>query len=226
VTASTPRGHSLGELDATRRADVLVAVRAVEEAEQPVPRTALHALADATLRASVERVLLDSGRVLLEAPRGFLSGYADDVREALTADGIGFLPAEDRSVLCLVLLHAIAIPRARGTIPREADWTVAEPVDPRTLFVSKLPDSMIKAAVRRLRDAGILGYGSKHWIVPGPQFTRLTPAVIELIFEELVMLAEPDGLLAESIRRRRAARHGRMHTAATWPTPSTAQPKR
>jgi hypothetical protein len=222
MTASPPPAHSLAELEETRRADVLVAVRAVEEAEQPVPRTALRALADATLRASVERVLFDSGRALLETPRGFLSGYADDVREALTAEGIGLLPAEDRAVLCLVLLHAIAIPRARGTIPREADWTVAEPVDPRTLSVSKLPDSMIKAAVRRLRDAGVLGYGSNHWIVPGPQFARLTSAVIEVIFEELVMLAEPDGLLAESIHRRRAARGGHMRAVVTWPTASAA----
>lgn len=212
-----PSGHSLTELDATRRADVLIAVRAVEEAEQPVPRTAVRALADATLRASVERVLLDSGRVLLETPRGFLSGYADTVREALTADGIGLLPEDDRAVLCLVLLHSIAIPRARGTIPREADWTVAEAVDPRTLCVSKLPDSVIKASVRRLRDAGILGYGINHWIVPGPQFNRLTPDVIELIFESLVMLAEPDGMLAESIRRRRSARRSHMHAATPDP---------
>ena len=63
MTMHIPRGHSLAELDATRRADVLMAVRAVEEAEQPVPRTALRALADATLRASVERVLFDSGRI-------------------------------------------------------------------------------------------------------------------------------------------------------------------
>ena len=217
MTTHIPRGHSLAELDATRRADVLMAVRAVEGAEQPVPRTALRALANATLRASVERVLSDSGRILLETPRGFLSGYDDDVREALTADGIGFLPAEDRAVLCLVLLHAIAIPRARGTIPREADWTVAEAVDPRTLFVSKLPDSMIKASVRRLRDAGILGYGNNHWIAPGPQFSRLTSDVIELIFEELVMLAEPDGLLAESILRRRAARRGQLPATPTGP---------
>ena len=117
MTASPPRGHSLAELQETRRADVLVAVRAVEEAEQPVPRTALRALADATLRASVERVLFDSGRVLIETPRGFLSGYADDVREALTVDGIGILPAEDRAVLCLVLLHAIAIPRRAAPSP-------------------------------------------------------------------------------------------------------------
>jgi hypothetical protein len=104
------------------------------------------------------------------------------------------------------LLHAVAIPRAKGVVAREAAWTVAEPVDPRTLSVSKLPDSVIRAAVRRLRDAGILRYGANRWIVPGPQLARLTPAAIEWIFEELIVLAEPEGLLAESVRRRRSAR--------------------
>ena len=204
MTSSWP-GAALAELDPTRRADVLVAVRAVEEAERPVVRGAFRALADPTLKSSVERVLRESGRVLLESDLGFLSGYDDECRTALTADHIGVLTPDDRAVLCLVLLHSIAIPRARGTIPRSADWTVGEPVDPRTLSDSKLPDTMIKASVRRLRDAGILGYGSNRWIAPGPQFARLTPAVIELIFEELVVLAEPDGMLAESIHRRRSA---------------------
>lgn len=201
-------GPSLDALDDTRRADVLAALRAVEEAERPVPRAAFRALSDEGMRASVERVLADSGRVLLETPRGVLSGYADGVREALAKDGIGVLPPDDRAVLTLILLHSIAIPRARGTIPREADWTVGEAVSPQRLFESrKIPDSAIRSAVRRLRDAGIVGFGRDNWIVPGPQFARLTPAAIASLFEELVLLAEPDGLLAESIRRRRAARH-------------------
>ena len=203
---SPSQGPALADLDASARADVLVAVRAVEEAELPVPRAAFRALGDAALRAAVERVLDDSGRVLLETAQGFLSGYADDIREALAADGLGVLPPEDRAVLCLVLLHAVAIPRAKGIVAREAAWTVAEPVDPRTLSVSKLPDSVIKAAVRRLRDAGILRYGANRWIVPGPQLARLTPVAIEWIFEELIVLAEPEGPLAESIHRRRSAR--------------------
>lgn len=204
--APSPSAPTLADLDPSVRADVLVAVRAVEEAEQPVPRTAFRALADATLRAVVERVLDDSGRVLLETPHGLLSGYADDVREALAGDDLGVLPPEDRAVLCLVLLHAVAIPRARGAIPREAAWNVAEAVDPRVLSTSKLSDSLIRSAIRRLRDAGILAYGTRRWIVPGPQFARLTPAAIEWVFEELVVLAEPEGLLAESVRRRRSAR--------------------
>ena len=214
----SPSAPKLADLDPSVRADVLVAVRAVEEAEQPVPRTAFRALADATLRAAVERVLDDSGRVLLETPHGFLSGYADDVREALAGDGLGVLSPADRAVLCLVLLHAVAIPRAKGNIPREAAWTVAEAVDPRVLSTSKLPDSLIRSAVRRLRDAGILAYGTHRWIVLGPQFSRLTPAAIEWVFEELVMLAEPEGLLAESVRRRRAARRGPPSPESAVPT--------
>ena len=215
---SSPPTPRLADLSPAVRADVLVAVRAVEEAEQPVPRTAFRALADATLRAVVERLLGESGRVLLQTPEGFLSGYADDVREALASDGLGVLLPADRAVLCLVLLHAVAIPRAKGIIAREAAWTVAEAVDPRTLSASKLPDSLIKSSVRRLRDAGILAYGTHRWIVPGPQFARLTPAAIEWIFEELVVLAEPEGLLAESVRRRRTARRSSPPPEAAAPT--------
>lgn len=190
-----------------RRVDVLAAVRALDEAEVPLPRAAFRALGDETLRAVVEQTLTASGRVLIESPAGFISGYDDAVREALTTDGIGVLPEVDRAVLTLVLLWSVAIPRARGSIPAEADWTVAESVDPKTLATSTLPDSAIKGAIRRLRDAGVLAWGTNRWVVPGPQFHRLTPQVQEDLFQDLVLLAEPDGLLAESIRRRRAARH-------------------
>ena len=208
---------ALADLSPARRAEVLAAVRAVEEADRPVPRTAFRALADETLRASVEQALAAAGRVLLERPAGFLSGYDDQVADRLAVEGAGVLPPVDRAVLTLVLLYAIAIPRARGTVPADADWTVAEAVDPRSLKDSKLPDVVVQSAVRRLRDAGILGYGRHHWIVPGPQFARLTPAAVSSLYEELVLLAEPEGLLAESIRRRRDARRGTT-------VPSAAQP--
>ncbi len=189
-----------------RRADVIAAVRGLDEAETPLPRAAFRALGDETLRAAVEQTLAGSGRVLVETPTGFISGYDDTVREALVTDGICVLPEVDRAVLTLVLLWSVAIPRARGTIPADADWTVAEAIDPRTLTTSKLPDSSIRGAIRRLREAGILGFGTNRWVVPGPQFHRLTPQVQEDLFHDLVLLAEPNGLLAESIRRRRAGR--------------------
>lgn len=194
------------ELRPERRADVLAAVRALEEAETPLPRSAFRALGDETLRAAVEETLAASGRRLLEAPAGFISGYDDTIRDALLTDGIGVLPEDDRAVLTLVLLWSVAMPRARGTIPADADWTVAEAVDPKTLGLSALPDSTIKGALRRLRDAGILAYGTQRHVVPGPQFHRLTPQVTEDLFQDLILLAEPDGLLAESIRRRRSVR--------------------
>lgn len=197
---------ALDTLSPARRAEVLAAVRAVEEADRPVPRNAFRALTDETLRASVEHLLAAAGRVLLERPAGFLSGYDDRIANALATEGVGVLPPADRAVLTLVLLYAVAIPRARGTVPADADWTVAEAVDPRTLKDSKLPDVLVQAAVRRLRDAGVLAYGRHRWIVPGSQFARLTPAAVSSLYEELVLLAEPEGLLAESIRRRRTAR--------------------
>lgn len=197
---------ALDALSPARRAEVMAAVRAVEEADRPVPRAAFRALADETLRASVEQALAAAGRILLERPAGFLSGYDDRTAARLAAEGAGVLPPNDRAVLTLVLLFTVAMPRARGTIPADADWTVAEPVDPRTLKDSKLPDVLINASVRRLRDAGVLGYGRNRWVVPGPQFARLTPAAVSSLYEELVLLAEPEGLLAESIRRRRDTR--------------------
>ncbi|WP_346052045.1 hypothetical protein [Amycolatopsis dongchuanensis] len=206
ATRSMERGLSLTALDQKGREHVLVAVRAIEEAEQPVPKNAFRALSDEALRASVERILAESGRVLLETREGFLSGYSDAVAHALTTTGLGVLPPDDRAVLALVLLHAVAIPRARGIIPPNSDWTVSESVPPRILTNSKLPEATIKNSLRRLRDAKILGYGRNHGVVPGPQFNRLTPQATESIFEELVLLSEPHGLLAESIRLRRQAR--------------------
>lgn len=93
------------------------------EAEQPVPRTAFHALAHATLRAAVGRVLDELGRVLLETPQGLLSGYADDVRGALADDDLGVLSAEDRAVLCLVMLHAVGL--AQAQLPGASELTAA-----------------------------------------------------------------------------------------------------
>jgi hypothetical protein len=151
-------------------------------------------------------VLAESGRVLIETAAGFLSGYDDDIADRLAAEGIGVLPEDDRAVLALVLLHTVAIPRARGDLPATDDWTGA-PVPRERLHDSRqLSGVRIDAALRRLQDAGILRPGGRPSIVPGPQFARLTPAASRRLFEELVLLAEPGGALADSIRRRRAAR--------------------
>ncbi len=199
----------LDDLTEAQRQDVYAAVRILDEAEQPVPRHLVRAVTDQTLRGALERTLAASGRVLLETPAGFTSGYDDTTRHALTRRGIGVLPDTDRAVLTLVLLWSVAIPRALGTIASEAHWTVGEPVDPKMLIArSKLPDTTARAAITRLRAAGILGWGTNRWLVPGPAFHRLTARVQEDLFQDLVLLAEPNGPLAESIKRRRATRSG------------------
>jgi hypothetical protein len=197
---------SLQDLSPARQADVLAALAAIETAEAPVPKIAFSAFTDATLRPVLEDVLAEAGRVLLESRDGLLSGYDDRVAQRLADEGIGVLPPDDRAVLTLVLLHTVAIPRAKGTIPAGSDWSVAEPVEREQLKDSRLSEQTIKAAIRRLRDAGILRPGHRPRIEPGPQFARLTPAASTALFEELVLLCEPDGALAESIRRRRSAR--------------------
>lgn len=199
-------GVPLQDLPAARQADVLAALAAIETTDAPVSRDAYRALADGALRATLEHILAEAGRVLLEVGGGFLSGYDDRVAARLVEEGIGVLPPDDRAVLALVLLHTVAIPRAKGTIPPGTDWSVAEPVERARLKDSRLPDTLIEGALRRLRDAGILRPGLRPRIQPGPQFARLTPAASASLFEELVLLCEPDGPLAESIRRRRESR--------------------
>jgi hypothetical protein len=207
-------GTPLRDLPPARQADVLAALAAVETADAPVPRTAFRALADGTLRTTLEDLLAEAGRVLLEVGDAFLSGYDDRVAERLAVEGVGILPPDDRAVLTLVLLHTVAIPRARGTIPPGTDWSVAQPVERERLKDSRLPDKLIDAALRRLRDASILRPGQRPPIAPGPQFARLTSAASASLFEELILLCEPDGALAESIRRRRASRTANGTTKA------------
>lgn len=197
---------ALADLSPARQSEVLAALTAVETAVEPVPRTALRALVDEGLRATLTAVLAEAGRVLVETDAGFLSGYDDTVAERLAADGIGVLPEDDRAVLALVLLHTVAIPRARGDLPANDDWTGVPVARERLHDSRQISGVRIDAALRRLQDAGILRPGGRPSIVPGPQFCRITPEASRRLFEELVLLAEPGGALADSIRRRRAAR--------------------
>lgn len=197
---------ALAELSPARQSEVLAALTAVETAVEPVPKTALRSLVDEGLRATLTAVLAEAGRVLVETDAGFLSGYDDTIADRLVAEGIGVLPEDDRAVLTLVLLHTVAIPRARGDLPATDDWT-GIPVPRERLHDSRqISGVRIDAALRRLQDAGILRPGGRPSIVPGPQFHRLTPDASRRVFEELVLLAEPGGALADSIRRRRLAR--------------------
>lgn len=196
----------LEELSPAMRTDALAALAAVETADSPVPEAAFRAFTDATLRPVLEQLLARAGRVLRTSGTGLISGYDDEIASRLADEGIGVLPPDDRAVLALVLLHTVAIPRAKGLIPAGSDWSIAHPVERRQLKNSRLSGQAIKWGVRRLQDAGILRSGHHPPIAPGPQFARLTDTASATLFEELILLCEPSGTLAESIHRRRDAR--------------------
>lgn len=194
----------LADLAPSRQADVLTALAAVETADAPVAESHLRGLLDPALRTVVAGCLAEAGRVLLKVGGGWLSGYDDQIRERFAAEGLGVLPEDDRAVLTLVLIHCVAIPRAKGRL-RGDSWLNAEPMPRAELSKSQIPENRIRASLQRLRDAGILGYGERRSIRPGPQFLRLTPAVSEALWQNLILLAQPDGVLADVIRRHRAS---------------------
>ena len=201
-------GLPLADLSPARQADVLAALAAVETADAPVPATAFRALAEPSLTATLRRCLAEGGRVLLKVGAGYLSGYDDRIGARLASAGLGVLPRDDRAVLTLVLLHCVAIPRAKGRLTSSA-WTEGEPTTKDELARSQVPRTAIDGAVRRLRDAGLLRYGQRKTILPGPQFARLTPAVSEGLWEHLILVAQPHGVMADIIRRRRVTHRRR-----------------
>lgn len=191
----------------TAREAVSAAITAVETSDEPVDPEQYQALYDPALKSVVREELDCIGRVLLEVDGGYTSGYADDVTNELCEHSIGQLCEQDHAVLTLVLLHSIAVPRARGKTDGDA-WSDAIEFDADKLSAEwsnpHLTAKAINESLRRLRDAGILKRGHRAAPVPGPQFLRLTPARNNLLWENLVLLAAPDSMLADVIRRRRA----------------------
>ncbi|MEV5124669.1 hypothetical protein AB0K49_18040 [Streptomyces decoyicus] len=108
----------------------------------------------------------------------------------------------DRAVLTLVVVFSVVIPRASGAVSPETLWTQGEPVLKEQLRNAAVSDGALDAALRRLTDADLVRY-ARPGLLLGHQFLRLTPQVETRLFEELVLLADPHGALAESIRRRR-----------------------
>jgi hypothetical protein len=194
----------LDALPQQRQAEVLAALCALEADSRPVPAASYRALAEPALREVIREVLATAGRVLVETGAGYTSGYDDGIADRLAEEGIGVLPPDDRAVLALVLLFSVAIPRAEGKLAPEAPWTLGHPVPRARLHGAKVPKGVVKAALQRLQDAGITRNVGDS-VRPGPQFDRLTPAMSTTIFEELLLLADPQGPLADAIRRRRAS---------------------
>lgn len=201
-----PMPELLDTLGEAARVEVLAAAAAVDAADAPIPAQAFRALTDPALRATVDGVLSMAGRCLVQHDSGWLSGYRDDIADRLVEEGLGVLDPKDRAVLALVLLHTVAIPRARGRIESE-NWLLSEPTTVEELERNRhLTSTDIRRSLRRLRTLGVLRQGHRAAIAPGPQFLRLTCERNARLWEELVLLCRPEGMLAQVIRRRRAQR--------------------
>ncbi|MFE9751142.1 hypothetical protein ACFYOT_40075 [Saccharothrix saharensis] len=195
----------LDMLPTNRRYDVLSAVAALETAELPVPAREFRALMEVPLRHVVEQVLAEAGRVLIKRGGGYITGYDDRIRERLAAEGIGVLRPDQSAVLAMVLLLSVAIPRAEGRLSADAPWTDGDPVSPALLKTGLIKrQSTIEEALRELRALGLVK-SATGGIVLGPQVLRLTQRATTILFEEMILLAEPHGDLALAIRRQRDA---------------------
>lgn len=180
-------------------------VATLETARRPVPRGALPMLADPAMRAAVEQALLPCGRQLLQTAEGnWVTGFSDPLADALVAEDAGTLAAVDRAVLALVLLHTVAIPRAQGR-HRHSRWTgEAHTVTLAELASNRrISKAAMRAALRRLRTAGMVAETTTGRYLPGPALDRMSEARSNLLWEDLILVGRPDGQLAAAIRRRR-----------------------
>jgi hypothetical protein len=168
------------------------------------------ALADPALRDLVHQSLRGAGRTLLRVGEdAWISGYDDTIADRLSRDGHGVLAPIDAAVLTLVLLHAVVIPAARGAVD-PGDWLGDHLPAPDVITLTanrdrRLNERAVRAALRRLRDAGILRAGLRPKILPGPQFRRLTEGRHRMVWENVVVAAAPGSSLARTIERRRGA---------------------
>lgn len=172
---------------------VLSAVAELEQAGEPVPPERVPT--DLTLRTAIEAVLDRRGRSLVTVgpaaePVGLTTVTSDDVADRLAEAGIGVLPADQRAVLALVLLHCVAIPTARGQPPER--WSSAPPVSRDELNKTSIPDRTVSHALRELHDEHVIVNGRAHGIRPGPGLDRLTARQRERLERDLLALAGRD----------------------------------
>jgi len=196
----------LDDLSPDRELLVLRAIAALESADGTLRDSEFPALVDPDLREVVRRCLDEAGRVLVRTDNGYTSAYADDIAAVLADEGIGVLNEYERAVLVLVLLHSVAIPRAKGRIIGSG-WAQGEPVPREQISRSQVPETIIRDCLQRLEKRRLIRYvGRGKDVAPGSQLARLTPAASERLWEDLLLLAEPNGVMAGVIRRRRKTR--------------------
>lgn len=196
---------TLATLNERSEDQVWAAWTAVETALRPVHERNYAALADPALRAHINALARRAGRVLIEDPRGsWITGYDDGIVTELSQQGLGILPADDRAVLALVLIHTVCLHRAR-TGTTGGGWDA--PGVPAAELEQYRPQyrSVIRAALRRLDARGLIDRSPVGGVIPGPALCRLTGAQSQRLWEDLVMAADRTGPLGASIRARRTA---------------------
>jgi GNAT superfamily N-acetyltransferase len=188
------------------RVDVLEAIAALRVSGEPVAAAGVRALADPRLRELVEATLVREGRILLGVQGNvYAIGYADEIAAALAVRGIGILEPVDRAVLCLALLHTVAIPRARSRGRAGDTWHEGERV-PIAQVIGQyhgrgLTKETVEHAIARLKHLGLLRMG--HDVSPGPVLLRLTPRRRAELWEDLVLICAPTSSRARHIREQR-----------------------
>ncbi|MEU8058646.1 hypothetical protein [Microbispora bryophytorum] len=177
---------------------------ALETAEGPIRRADLPMLADPAIRAAVEITLARCGRTLISVgSHSWITGYPVAVASALARNQLGTLQPMERAVLALVLLHTVAIPRARGT-HLDDTWASTHPVHMDTLIANRtIKRTAAVAALRGLRRAGFVATAKAGGYLPGPALLRLTPTQRNLLWEDLIVLGRPNGYMARRIREQR-----------------------
>jgi hypothetical protein len=184
---------------------VRAAVTALENAQGPVARSDLGMLADPAIRHATEVALVGCGRALILTPEGsWTTGYPDPIARMLAREQAGTLGKEQRAVLALVLLRAVAIPRAQGRL--DVAWTSSShPVTLDELAANRhLSRTKISDALQGLRATGYIASTPSGGYILGPAMARLSPAGVEALWEDLIVLARPNGYMAERIRTRRS----------------------
>jgi hypothetical protein len=198
ISGPPARPHSFSE------AAVSSAVAALECAQGPIARADLPMLADPAIRASVSAALTASGRALVDVEGSWTTGYPDAIAVTLADNGWGTLATHERAILALVLLHAVAIPRARGA--HEDDrWTTSMHATSLDELAKnrQISKATISEALRGLRNKGYVALASAGGYIPGPALARITPRLRTMLWEDLVILGRPDGYMATRIRQQR-----------------------
>lgn len=200
---------TLDQIPQPEVAAVAHAVAVLEQAHGVVGAPHLPVLAHPDLRPIVDAQLDAVGRVVIEHRdaddeiEGYSSGYADDIGEQLAAEGLGVLPPLERAVVALVLLRCVAMPAARGQVPRR--WSAAPPVKLARLHDNRaVRNTAITEAVNRLHDQHVLVNGRAVGIRPGPAFDRLTASQRRRIEQDLFILAAPADPVAAALLRQRS----------------------